>query len=211
MVSKIVNLTRKVLPKLSTNSKQNIESINSLPEMVLHRMCSNGDKSILRVDMNHCGAAIIKKGGINTVYTDALNGCNSVGAAIKLNNGNSLFMLSHYVPTNTEGQISALAKQLETYKPYFSSVQEPQLFFNIRGYKPDGKNLEAVPNPIVNGVKDLFSKFFKKTPKIEITPYQNQNRPAFFSSANIFQFDPQNLKNLKITNVGEKEKFITLA
>ena len=179
--------------------------------MVLHRMCSNGDKSILRVDMNHCGAAIIRKGGINTVYTDALHGCNSVGAAIKLNNGESLFMLSHYVPTNTTGQIEALAKQLDTYKAYINPMQEPKLFFNIRGYKPDGINLEPEPNPIVDGVKKLFSKFFNQKADVHITPYQNQKRPAFFSSANIFQFDPQNLKNLKITNVGEKEKFITLA
>ena len=179
--------------------------------MVLHSMLNAGDRSILHVDMNQCGAAIIKKNGINTVFTDALNGCNSVGATIKLNTGDSLFILSHYVPTNTSGQINALKKQLETYKQHFSSSQEPKLFFNIRGYKPDGKNLEAVPNPIVEGVKNIFSKFFTKKPDIHITPYQNKERPAFFSSANIFQFDPQNLKKLKITNVGENERFITLA
>ena len=210
MYSKIVNLTRKSLPALSANAKHNIASIKEMPEMVLHSMRNAGNKSILHVDMNHCAAAVIKENGINTVFTDALNGCNSVGAAIRLNTGDSLFMLSHYVPTNTKGQIEALGKQLETYKPYFTSAQEPQLFFNIRGYAPDGKSLEAVPNPIIDGVKKLFSKYFTKSPNVHVTPYQNQNRPAFFSSANIFQFEPQNLKKVKITNVGEKEKFVTL-
>lgn len=210
MVSKIINLTRKVLPKLSTNSKQNIESINSMPEMVLARMRNSGNKNILYVDMNHCAAAIIKKEGINTVYTDALNGCNSVGAAIKLKNGEPLFLLSHYVPTNIQGQIKALSKQLETYKPYFDNTQEAKLFLNIRGYKPNGDNLEVVPNSIIDEVKKLFSSFFTKKPQMNITPYQNQNRPAFFSSANIFQFDTQDLNKVKITNVGEKESFINL-
>ena len=77
------------------------------------------------------GAARIKKGGIHTVYTDALNGCNSIGASIKLNNGENLFILSHYVPTNTVGQVKAIEKQLEVYKPYFNSDQAPNLFFNI--------------------------------------------------------------------------------
>ena len=206
----MINLTRKFLPKLSIYSKKNTENINAMPEMVLAKMSRSGDKSILFVDMNHCGAAIIKKDGINTVYTDSLNGCNSVGAVIKLNNSQNLCLLSHYVPTNVNGQAEALTKQLENYKAYFSSSQQPRIFFNIRGYKPNGDKLEPVPNPIVDIVKNVFNKYFQKTPKIEITPYQNQNRPAFFSSANIFQFDSLNLNKLKITNVGEKENFIDL-
>lgn len=207
MVSKIVNLTRPFLPKLSINSKKNIESVKAMPEMVLAEMRKSGNKNILYVDMNHCGAAIVRKNGVNTVYTDALNGCNSVGAAIKLNNGESLFMLSHYVPTNTKGQAEALAKQLETYKPYYSSEQSPNIFFNVRGYNPEPNKLETVPNPIIESVKNIFAQFFNKKPNVSITPYQNQNRPAFFSSANIFQFDPNDLNSLKITNVGEKEIF----
>lgn len=210
MESKIVNLTRKFLPKISTTPQVNRASLNAMPEMRLHEMIKSGDQSILRIDMNRCGAAIIKKGGINTVYTDSLAGCNSVGAALTLNTGDTLFMQSHYVPTNVAGQISALEKQLKVYQPYFSSAQEPRLFFNIRGYKPDNVNLEPVPNPIVDGVVNLFSRFFSKKPKVDIVPYQNQNRPAFFSTANIFQFDPQNLKNVKVTNVGEVERFVTL-
>lgn len=61
MVEGIINLTRKVLPRLTTNAKQNIASINSMPEMVLTKMARNGDKSILHTDMNQCTAAIIKK------------------------------------------------------------------------------------------------------------------------------------------------------
>ena len=208
MVKGIINLTRKVLPKLSQCSKVNIKSINEMPEMVLHRMRNTGDKSILYVDMNHCVAAIIKD-GINTVFTDALNGCNSVGAKVKLRNGDSLFMLSHYVPTNVQGQIEALSKQLETYRPYFDSSQKPQIFFNIRGHEPYGK-LEPVANPIIDGVKNLFAKFFNKPAEISVVPYKNQTRPAFFSSANIFQFNPKNLKELKITHVGEIEKIVNL-
>lgn len=210
MRSKIVNLTRQVLPKISNNSKKNIESINSMPEMVLAKMRNSGDKNILYVDMNHCGAAIIKNNGINIVYTDALNGCNSVAAVIQLKDGRPLFMLSHYVPTNTKGQAEAIEKQLKTYQLYFDSNQEAKLFFNIRGYSPRENELEVVSNPIIETVKEVFSKFFCKKPKLTITPYENQNRPAFFSSANIFQFDPQDVNKVKITNVGEKELFIDL-
>ena len=58
----IINLTRKVLPKLTADSKQNIANFNSMPEMILTKMARNGDKSILHTDMNQCTAAIIKNG-----------------------------------------------------------------------------------------------------------------------------------------------------
>ncbi len=210
MVEGIINLTRKVLPKLTADSKQNIASINSLPEMVLTKMARNGDKSIIHTDMNQCTAAIIRKGGITTSYTDALHGCNSVGAVIKLKNGENLCVLSHYVPTNVDGQVEAVSKQLKTYSKHINEDTRPKLFFNIRGYDNNGK-LEAVPNPIVSKITELFSSIFKKGVDCTITPYQNGKRPAFFSSANIFQFDPNNLNKLKITNVGEQEKFIDLS
>ena len=210
MVEGIINLTRKVLPRLTTNAKQNIASINSMPEMVLTKMARNGDKSILHTDMNQCTAAIIKKNGITTSYTDALHGCNSVGAVMKLNTGENLFVLSHYVPTNIEGQVNAVKTQLDTYAKHINTDKRPKLFFNIRGYDNNGK-LEAVPNPIVDKIVELFSGIFKKGVDCTITPYQNGKRPAFFSSANIFQFSPTNPNKLKITNVGEQEKFIDLA
>ena len=209
MVEGIINLTRKVLPKLSPYSRHNIESLNAMPEMVLAKMISKGDKSIVHVDMNHCIAAIISKNGITTSYTDALNGCNSVGVILKLKDNRKLCILSHYVPTNTYGQTSAIAKQLETYAPYIDTDYKPKIFFNIRGYKDYGK-LEAVPNPIIEKIKNLFKNRFSKGFEYFITPYQNQTRPAFFSSANIFQFDSTDLNKLKITNVGEQEKFIDI-
>ena len=205
----IINLTRKVLPKLTADAKQNIANINSMPEMILTKMARNGDKSILHTDMNQCAAAIIKKDGITTVYTDALHGCNSVGAVLRLKNGEHLCVLSHYVPTNIEGQVKAFEKQLNTYAKYINVNEKPKIFFNIRGYDNNGK-LEAVPNPIVDKIKELFSGIFKKGVDSTITPYANGKRPAFFSSANIFQFDPADLNKLKITNVGEQEKFIDL-
>ena len=206
----ILNLTRKFIAPISSVPRINIESINSMPEMVLNRMIKQGNKHILHVDMNHCGAAIIKSNGIHTVYTDALSGCNSVASVIKLKNGQNLMILSHYVPTNQQGQLEALSKQLKCYDIYIDKNSKPKLFFNIRGLqRPDG-NIEAVPNPIVEKVEELFNGVFKNGVETSITPYPTSGRTAFYSSANIFQFDPKNLSNLKITNVGEKEQFVTL-
>lgn len=209
MVEGIVNLTRKVLPRLTANAKENIANINSMPEMILNKMARNGDKSILHTDMNQCTAAIIRKNGITTSYTDALHGCNSVGAVIKLKNGENLCLLSHYVPTNIDGQVNAIKKQLGTYSRYINKDSKPKIFFNIRGFDNNGK-LEAVPNKIVDKIVELFNEKFKKGVDYTITPYENGKRPAFFSSANIFQFSPNDTNKLKITNVGEKEKFIDL-
>lgn len=209
MVGKIINLTRTVIPKISANTKENIKNINSMPEMILHQMRTRGDKSIVHVDMNHCAAARITSNGINTIYTDALNGCNSVGIITKLKTGAPLAILSHYVPSNTDGQVKALEKQLNTYDSYIDKNYKPKIFFNIRGYSDYGK-FEAVPNDIIDKVKTLISKFFPKEVDTSITPYKTKGRCAFFSSANIFQFDPENLTKLKITNVGENEKFIDL-
>ena len=209
MVSKILNLTRTVLPKISANSKENIANINSMPEMVLSRMIKNGDKSIVHVDMNHCAAARITPSGINTIYTDALNGCNSVGIIAKSKDGNPLAILSHYVPTNENGQIDAIRRQLDTYDSFIDKNFKPKLFFNIRGFSDYGK-FEPVPSDIVEKVKTLISKYFPIGTETSITPYPTKGRCAFFSSANIFQFDPSDLNKLKITNVGEKENFIDL-
>lgn len=209
MVEGIINLTRKVLPRLTANAKENIANINSMPEMVLNKMARNGDKSILYTDMNQCKAAIIRKKGITTSYTDALHGCNSVGAAIKLKSGENLFVLSHYVPTNIDGQVNAIKKQLAAYARFINKDCKPKLFFNIRGFENNGK-LEATPNNIVDKIIELFNGEFKKGVDYIITPYNNGKRPAFFSSANIFQFSPNDTNKLKITNVGEQEKFIDL-
>lgn len=205
----VVNLTRKVLPKLSSIPKKNIEAVNTMPEMVLNKMIREGDKSIVHCDMNHSVGAIISPDGINTIYTDALAGCNSVNIITKLKDNRFVSILSHYVPTNIEGQLNAIRKQLQTYLPHIDMNYQPKAFLNIRG-RQTYEGLEPVPNPIVDKLKELLGKFFPQGSKIDITPYQNTNRPAFFSSANIFQFDPANISKLKITNVGEKEKFVDL-
>ena len=210
MASNIVNLTRKYIAPISSNPKINIASINSMPEMILDKMIKRGNKSILHVDMNHCGAAIITKNGINTVYTDSLSGCNSVGSVIKLKNGQILMILSHYVPTNIKGQLDAISKQLKVYEPFIDKTKSPKIFMNIRGYNQNGA-LEPSPNPIITGVKSIFQNFYNKEVSPVITPYPTARRPAFYSSANIFQFDPSNLNYLKITNVGEKEAYVDLS
>lgn len=205
----IVNLTRAALPKLSKISKVNIESVNSMPEMVLNKMIRNGQKGIVHVDMNRCTAARITEQGINTIYTDGLAGCNSVGLVAKGLDGKPIAMLSHYVPTNVSGQISALEKQLATYDYYLDKSYKPKLFFNIRG-ENTSNGFTATQNPIIEKVKEVMSKFFPKGSDISIEPYLTQSTEPFFSRANIFQFDPANLNKLKITNVGEKEKFLDL-
>ena len=205
----IVNLTRSVLPKISANPAKNIEAINSMPEMLLARMRREGAKNILHCDMNQCVAGIISPNNINTIYTDGLNGCNAVNIITKLKDGRFVSIMSHYVPTNLDGQIKAIESQLKTYSPYFDSAFSGRGFLNIRGREQVGK-LELEPNPIIDKLKVLMTKYFPRGSKIDVTPYQNSNRPPFFSSANIFQFNPQNLSELKITNVGEKERFIDL-
>ena len=201
----VLNLTRPYLPKITSNC---IESVNAMPEMVLNRMIREGAQNIVHCDMNHCAAAIISPDGINTIYTDALAGCNSVNIIAKIKD-KFVSILSHYVPTNVDGQISAIEKQLQVYSPHIDMTYKPRAFLNIRG-RQTYEGLEPVPNPIVDKLKELLSKSFPQGSKIDITPYQNTKRPAFFSSANIFQFDPADTSKLKITNVGEKVRFIDL-
>lgn len=209
MAAKIPNLTRKVVPQATYNAEKNMENLRSMPEMVLARMIREGKNSIKRVEMNSCDSVVIGKGGVNTIYTDGLNGCNSVGAVMRLKDGNQLFCLSHFFPTETKEQANAMLKELKTHEQDIDTNQTPRLFFNIRGFNNLGR-LEAVCNPVVEEVKTAFRNFFKIEPKTTITPYLNKNRPAYFSSANIFQFNPKKPSELKITNVGEQENFINL-
>lgn len=205
----IINLTRKFLPKLSIDRSKNIANINSMPEMVLSKMIQNGDRSIVHVDMNQCVAALINSQGKNTIYTDALWGCNSVGIVTKTLKVEPMAILSHYVPTAVDKQSNAIEKQLQTYAYYADKKYKPQVFFNIRGVEENGK-LEVVSNPIVEKVKTILAKFFPQGVETTIIPYPTKNRSSFFSSANIYQFDPVDLNSMKITFVGEKEKFVDL-
>ena len=209
MGNKIINLTRTELPYLSKNSKEYINAVRNMPEMVLKKLSRNGDKSILHVSMNTCVASKISKDGINTVYTDALACCNSVGIIAKTKDGKPLTILSHYMPNIVDTQVEAISKELAAYSTYIDKNYQPKLFFNIRGNTLSGK-LEVSPNSIIEKVKNLLKNFFNKDADSTITPYPIKNRPAFFSTANIFQFDPENLSKLKITNVGEVENFVNL-
>lgn len=211
MVSKIINLTRSFVPKLSANARENVASVNAMPEFVLAKMMRDGNKGIVRVDMNHCTAARITENGINTIFTDSLCGCNAVGLITKCVDGKPLAILSHYVPTNNAGQLSALEKQLAKYEYYTDKNFKPKLLMNVRGCESfPGGELEACPTAFIDKVKELVGKFFPRGVETSVTPYPTKNRSAFFSSANIYQFDPSDLNKVKITNVGEKEKFIDL-
>lgn len=209
MVNGIVNLTRKVLPKISSIPAKNIESVNAMPEMVLSRMRREGAKNIAYCDMNQSVAAIISPNGINTVYADSLAGCNAANIIARLKDGRLLSIMSHYVPTNVDGQIKSLETQLTTYAPHIDTSRGAQAFLNIRG-RDSYAGLEPVSNPIIEKLKGVLMRFFPKGSKIDITPYLNTNRPAFFSSANIFQFNPSNTSQVKITNVGENERLVDL-
>jgi|GEM_PF-2957429 len=201
----ILNLTRKILPKLSAESNNNIEAIKKMPEIVLNAMSKSGDTSIVQVGMNQCAAARITPNGINTIFTDGLAGCNSVGIVAKGLDGKPIAILSHYtpLPKSLNLQVEAINKQLQTYGYFMDKQTKPTVFYNLR------ENF-INENPIIPKVNGLLESFFKQGINKQITPYQNSNRPAFFSSANIFQFDKTNLNKLKITNVGEKEQFIDL-
>lgn len=209
MCSGITNLSRKVLPTVSAVSSKNKQSVNAMPEMVLARLKREGANNIVYCDMNQSVAAIISPNGINTVYTDSLNGCNAADIVAKLKDGRNLVITSHHVPTNVDGQMRALEQQLKTYSPYIDTTSKGKAFLNIRGHERNG-SLEPEKNPIVDKVVELMQKFFPKGSKVDITPYQNADRPAFFSSAHILQFDPNDLNKVKITNVGEKERFLDL-
>lgn len=207
----ILNLTRKVLPAITKSIAQNRASVQNLPEMRLAAMMRAGDKSIVSVGMNECKAVRVLPGRINTIFTDGLAGCNSIGILAKGKDGNPIAILSHYSPLQTSqaNQALAIEKQLETYGAFFESSLKPKVFYNVPGFFDEG-TLKPCVNTVFDKIKPVLNKFFKGNVEEKVVLYQNRNRPAFFSSANIFQFDPQNLNKCKMTTVGEKEFFIDL-
>lgn len=210
MVYNIKNLTRTTLPNVSSNMSANRTSILSMPEMVLNKMIRDGDKSIVHVDMNHCEAVRISRCGINTIYTDGLCGCNSIGIIAHLLDGNILAILSHYVPTNCKGQLEALQEKLAAFNQFLDKTRKAKILMNVGGYKDDFGKLQPSPSTITEKLKELATKFFGKNSDTIITPYPTKNRGAFFSSANIYQFDSQDINNVKVTNVGEQEMYLDL-
>ncbi len=210
----ILDLTRKTLPKLSATGRESIRHIKNIPEMRLYNAISNGDNSIVHVGMNENAAVRITEKGINTIYTDALNGCNAVGVIAKGLDRKPIAMLSHYtpLPVSLQKQLDTLQKQLQTYDYYIDKSAKPTVFFNIRGHiKPQTKDeLIYDTNPIIDGIRKVLSKFFPAGANEHIVPYPTFNTPPYFSNANIYQFDPADLNKLKVTTVGEKEHFVDL-
>lgn len=206
----ITNLTRTFIPqKVSTVARQNIEATFSMPEMVLFRKTVNGDKSVARCAMNQAIAKEISSSGTTTIYTDSLSGCNSINVITKLNNNRFLSVMSHYTPIFINEQVAAIAKLLKANIGKMNKNYEPRVFLNLRGVDK-GNGLEVIPNRVVGKLQEMLDKLFPQGVKMDITPYKYFGRPAFFSSANIFQFDPKKISSLKITNVGEQEKFVNL-
>ena len=89
----IQQLARKTVNTVTGIKKFDIESLKKMPEMVLNKAIRNGAKDIVHVDMNHCGAALIKKGGVHTIYTDSLGGCDALGVIAKTKEGTPFAML----------------------------------------------------------------------------------------------------------------------
>ena len=207
----IQNLTRNVLPAITKNSLQNRTAVNNMPEMVLARMIREGDRNIVHVGMNECKAVRILPDRINTIYTDGLASCNAVGVVMKGKDGYPITVLSHYtpLPVSKDLQESTLKQQLETYDYFIDKSKKPKVFYNVPGYESEG-TLKPCVNNIFEKIRSVMDKFFNKNYEETAILYQGKNRPPFFSSANIFQFDTKNPNKLKITTVGEKEHFINL-
>ena len=205
----IQQLARKVVTNATANKLHNIELINNMPEMILNKAIRRGAKDIIHVDMNHCGAALIRKGGIHTIYTDSLAGCDALGVIAKTVEGTPFAMVSHYVPTNTKGHLEAIEKQLAVYAPYCDKSYKPRAFFNVRGVDVENE-LKTLPNAFIEKAKAVLSKIFPQGIESSVTPYPTANRGAFFSSVNAYQFDPEDLNKMRVTFVGEVEKNIDL-
>ena len=109
----IQNLTRKILPSRLILAKTNSENLKSMPEMVLSRQIARGNKSIVHVGMNETKTARIAPDGVNTVYTDALASCNSVGVVMKDKNGKPLVVLSHFLPYSTDRQAVSVGSEIQ--------------------------------------------------------------------------------------------------
>lgn len=205
----IQQLARKVVSGVSSNKLNNIKALQNMPEMVLNKAIRSGAKDIVHVDMNHCGAALIRKGGVHTIYTDSLAGCDALGVIAKTKEGTPFAMVSHYVPTNTKGHLEAIEKQLEIYAPYCDKNYQPKVFFNVRGVNVENE-LKTLPNTFIEKAKAVLKRFFPQGIDSSVTPYPTAGRGAFFSSVNAYQFDPNDLNKMRVTFVGEVEKNIDL-
>ena len=204
----IINLTRKVLPSITKSIAQNIENVKNMPEMRLAAMIRSGDKGIVQVGMNECKAVRILPDRINTIYTDGLASCNSVGVVCRGLDRNPIVILSHYTPLETSRikQAQTLEEQLKVYDAYIDRSVKPKVFYNVPGYQAED-GMRPCVNNIFEKIGVVMKKFFGTKFDEQVVLYQHKGRSAYFSSANIFQFDPKKTNEMKITFVGEKELF----
>lgn len=206
----IQNLTRKILPSRSILAKTNSENLKSMPEMVLSRQIARGNKSIVHVGMNEIKTARIAPEGVNTVYTDALASCNSVGVVMKDKNGKPLVVLSHFLPYSTDRQAVSVGSEIQKNLNIIDLSKRAKIFYNVPGYEDEGV-LKPCVNHIFEEIRAVADKIFNKNYEEQVVVYKSKNRSAYFSSANIFQFDTENLNKLKVTTVGEQEHFVDLS
>ena len=206
----IQNLTRKVLPVRSSSSKLNTGYIKSMPEMVLSRQISGGDGRVVHVNMLESKTARILPGGIHTIYTDALASCNSVGVVMKDKENNPVVVLSHFLPYSTDRQSASVGSEIQKHLNIIDTDKKAKIFYNVPAYEDEGI-LKPCINNIFEKIRTVIGNIFNKNFEEQIMLYKSKNRPPFFSSANIFQFDTENRNLLKITSAGEQEHFIDLS
>ena len=208
----ILNLTRKVIPAVTKSTAQNIANVKNMSEIRLSLMMRDGNKNIVQVGMNECKAVRILPDRINTIYTDGLASCNAVGVVCRGLDKNPIVILSHYTPLETARvkQAQALEKQLEVYERFIDKTVKPKVFYNVPGYKSEEGMLKPCVNNIFSKIGGVMKKFFGDKFEEQIVLYQNKGRAPYFSSANIYQFDTKNTRDMKITFVGEKEQFCTI-
>lgn len=202
----ILNLTRKIIPKVSAIKAENIRAVNEIPEMVLSRMAGLGDKTIQKIGMNESKGMRILESGTTTAFTDGLNGCNGVLCVAKGLDGNPISILSHYTPLEKSRALNknAIEKQLDTFDYYIDKNTKPKVFYNL----PEKVGEE---NPIIGQLKSVFDKFFKQGYEEKIIPYETKNITPFDSKAMIAQYGKEDGKwGMKLTTVGEKEHNISL-
>lgn len=207
----ILNLTRSVLPARSNLAYQNLGHVKNMPEMVLANLVRKGNKKIVHVGMNQTKGVQILPDKVHTIYTDALASCNSVGIIMKGKDGNPVAILSHFTPSaaSNELQASSIKNHIETLNPLIDRTNKPKVFYNVPGYESE-EGLKPCVNNIFGKIREVLDKFFNKNYEEQIIPYKTKNRPPFYSSANIFQFDTKNPNKLKMTAVGEQEHLIDL-
>ncbi len=207
----ITNLTRTSLPIASKSILENKKNVMEIPEMILHKMKSQMPENIVHVGMNECKTVKISPNEAHTVFTDGLASCNAVSLVTKDKQGNPIVILSHYtpLPSSQIEQAGAIEKQLETYGACFDKSCKTKVFYNVPGYMSE-EGLKPCVNTIFGKIKAVLDKFLNNNYEEKIIPYQSKNRPAYFSSANIFQFDTKDINKCKMTTVGENEHFFNV-